>query len=430
MMKCGSSLKMLGVSWLSLLAGGDAVLGQDWAEFRGPRGDGQAYVKSAPLAWSAEENIAWKTEIPGQGWSSPSLSEGKIYLTTAVVTQGKEEDAKADRSLRALCVDAATGKIDWNVEVFPQVGATAPASIHKKNGHASPTPLVRDGVVYVHFGHQGTAALDLSGKTLWTNRKYPYSPQHGNGPSPVLFSGKLMFNADATDKPFLVALDAATGQEVWKVDRPETAQKQKFSFANPVIVNLHAQPQLLSPGAGALDAFDPADGKHLWRVDYEGYSVVPGVVVDDNLLFFTTAYDTPDVYCVNPYIAKGNITEKGVVWTNGKSAPCTVALTVVGKEIYWVADGGGMVTCANKANGEIYWRERTGLGNCSASPVVAAGHLYITDEQGQTLILKPGQKYEKVALNSLGERTLASLAVTEGTLIQRTEGHLWRIGKK
>src|SRR6187401_1562725 len=114
----------------------------DWPQFRGPTGDGHATVTNLPQEWSSSKNIAWQTEIPGRGWSSPALSGGKIYLTTAVVTSGEEGSTKADRSLRALCLDAATGNILWDREVFKQEGAKTPETIHKKNGHASPTPIV------------------------------------------------------------------------------------------------------------------------------------------------------------------------------------------------------------------------------------------------------------------------------------------------
>jgi len=188
----------------------------DWPKFRGPTSDGIATVTNLPLTWSGEKNIAWKTEIPGSGWSSPVLAGGKIYLTTAVVTSGSEASPKADRSLRALCLDAATGNILWDQEVFQQDGAKAPDSIHRKNGHASPTPIVADGRLYVHFGHQGTACLDLTGRKLWENRSFFYQPQHGNGCSPVLADGNLIFSCDGREEQFILALKASNGAQAWK----------------------------------------------------------------------------------------------------------------------------------------------------------------------------------------------------------------------
>src|SRR4029079_12114151 len=160
-------------------------------------------------------NVAWKADIPGKGWSSPSLFQNRLYLTTAVPLDG--ENAGGGQSLRALCVDAANGRIVWNVEIFQQA-ADAP-SIHSKNSHASPTPLVEGGRVYVHFGHAGTACLDLTGKVIWKDTSHGYEPVHGNGGSPLLVEGLLVFGCDGADDPFVVALDAKTGEEKWKFAR-------------------------------------------------------------------------------------------------------------------------------------------------------------------------------------------------------------------
>src|SRR5688500_15045924 len=131
----------------------------DWPQFRGPAGDGRATAKNLPTEWNETKNVAWKAEIPGRGWSSPSLFQNRLYLTTAVPIEAGS--ATGPFSLRTLCVDAATGRLIWNTEVFEEA-ADAPR-IHDKNSHASPTPIALKDRIYVHFGHQGTACLDLSG---------------------------------------------------------------------------------------------------------------------------------------------------------------------------------------------------------------------------------------------------------------------------
>src|SRR5436190_6877456 len=157
------------------------VLAADWPEFRGPTGQGLV-DGSLPDQWSETENIAWKKAIPGNGWSSPVIVQGKIYLTTAVPVRGS---ASGDHLLRALCLDAKTGKELWSREVFRQEGRSAPR-VHNKNSHASPTPICDGERLYVHFGHQGTACLDLEGKILWRNRDLRFQPVHGSGGSPIL----------------------------------------------------------------------------------------------------------------------------------------------------------------------------------------------------------------------------------------------------
>ena len=168
----------------------------EWPQFRGPTGQGISTATGIPVEWSSTKNVAWKTEIPGAGWSSPVLSAGKLYLTSFV---GKDDAAV---SLRAICVDAASGTVLWNTEVF-QPDPKAAKKMHSKNTPASSTPIVTDDRLYVHFGHMGTAALDLSGKIIWQQTSIKYSPVHGNGGSPMLVDGKLIFTCDGGSNLFV-----------------------------------------------------------------------------------------------------------------------------------------------------------------------------------------------------------------------------------
>src|SRR5262249_29906080 len=152
-------------------------------------------------------------------------------------------------------------------EVFRQNGATAPP-IHDKNSHASPTPVVHDGQLYVHFGHQGTACLDLAGKVQWRNRDLKYEPVHGNGGSPIVVDALLIFNCDGGDRAFIAALDRRTGRLRWKTDRGTGAPK-KFSFGTPLLITVKGRKQVVSPGSGAVVAYDPATGREIWRVCYD-----------------------------------------------------------------------------------------------------------------------------------------------------------------
>lgn len=184
------------------IVGTSLAAAADWPQFRGPDGQGHTDVADLPLTWSATDNVRWKADLPGVGWSSPVVVDGAIYLTTAV-PQGSE--VKPDQSLRVLCLDAATGTPRWNVEVLKEIGADAP-NIHK-NSHASPSVLVEAGRVYAHFGHMGTACLDAeNGAILWKNNDHPYTPVHGNGSSPVLWGDLLIFSADGGDVPAVIAL--------------------------------------------------------------------------------------------------------------------------------------------------------------------------------------------------------------------------------
>src|ERR1043166_7196259 len=323
----------------------------EWPQFRGPTGQGIASATNVPVHWSATSNVVWKTAIPGRGWSSPVLADGRLYLTTAL---GGADGTPA--SLRALCVNAMDGAILWNVEVL-QPDLDSAKTIHQKNSAASPTPIVDRGRLYVHFGHMGTAALDVSGKILWRQTALKYSPLHGNGGSPALVGDTLVFSCDGTKDPFIVALDTGTGEVRWKTPRNTDAER-KFSFSTPLVIEVGGTRQIISPGSGFVGAYDPADGHELWRVRYgQGYSLVPRPVLARGRLFTATGFDHPTVLAIKPAGARGDVTQTHIAWTLRKGAPNTPSLLVAGDELYLVADS-GVATCADARSGEIHWNER------------------------------------------------------------------------
>ena len=405
------------VLWCSMAL---VVGGADWPQFRGPRGDGQAEAKNLPLQWGPEKNVAWRTEVPGKGWSSPSLAGGRIYLTSAVpVDPGS---ASGDVELRALCYDAAGGKLVWSKTVFVQSSKTAPP-IHRKNSHASPTPLVAGNRIFVHFGHQGTACLSTDGKVLWTNRELVYPPVHGNGGSPVLVDGLLIFSCDGASDPFVVGLDAESGKVRWKYSRPTDSVK-KFAFSTPAVITVAGRKQVISPGSGMVNALDPQTGEEIWRVAYDGYSVIPQPAFGNGLVYLSTGYDKPQIIAIRPD-GRGDVTDTHVVWTLEKGAPHTPSPLVVGNELYLVSDS-GIASCVDAKTGKAVWEERV-PGGYSASPIFADGKIYIVNEDGAGTVFRPGRKFEKLRENGFGERTLASYAVGDGAIFVRTEEALYRV---
>lgn len=396
------------------------ILAADWPEFRGPTGQGHYAGKPLPVEWSTTKNVAWKQPIPGKGWSSPVVWRGRIYLTSGVPVEGSK-----DLSLQALCLDAESGKLLWQTEVFRPESAKSPR-IHQKNSPASPTPLTDGKRLYVHFGHQGTAALDLDGKVLWRNTDLGYAPVHGNGGSPILVGERLIFSGDGSDKQFIVALDPATGKVTWKTDRNSTAAK-RFSFSTPLAVAVNGTTQIVSPASDAVIAYDAADGKELWRVKYDGYSVVPRPVSGHGMVFLSSGYDRPSLLGVK-VDGKGDVTVSHLAWKAAKGAPHNPSALLVGDELYMVSDL-GIVSCLDARSGKVHWQERLN-GNFSASPLFADGKVYLQSEEGVATVLRAGKKFEKLATNAMDERTLASLAAVDGVIYLRTEGHLYRIEKR
>lgn len=400
-------------SLLVLFAAIFTINASDWPEFLGSA-QGHSDARNLPLKWSATENVQWKSAIPGKGWSSPIIKGDRLYLTTAV-SEGNQV------SLRVLALDVKSGKIVWNTEFR----ATEAAKAHDKNSHASSTPIIEGDRLYTHFGHYGTACLDLAGKVLWRQTGLGYSPVHGNGGSPVIVDDALVFNADGGSDPFIAALDKRSGKVLWKVPRKTTAKKS-FSFCTPLVIEVGGQKQVISPGSGVVCALEPKTGREIWRVRYgEGYSVVPRPVFGNGLIFLSSGFDRAVIYAIRPD-GKGDVTDTHVAWTQERGAPKTPSLLLAGEELYGVADN-GVAICVEARTGKLIWQERVG-GNYSASPVFADGRIYLQNETGTGIVLQAGKEFHKLAENNLGERTLASYAIGDGALFIRGEENLYRIG--
>jgi outer membrane protein assembly factor BamB len=392
------------------------VTAADWPQFRGPGGCGHAGVTGLPLRWSETENVAWKTPLEGLAWSSPIVVGEAVYLTTAV-------PEAADMSLRLVRLDARTGAVAWNKELFRQVG---PAQMHKKNSHASPTPIAADGRIHVHFGPHGTACTTLDGETVWKTR-LEYSPTHGNGGSPALAGDVLVICCDGSDRQFVVGLDRRTGAEAWRTAR-DTQPKKGFSFSTPLVIEVDGRPQAICPGSDAVFAYEPATGREIWRANYpDGYSVTPRPVFGAGLVFVSSGYDKPVLHAIDP-TGQGDVTATHMKWRMDRGAPLTPSVVVVGDELYCVADN-GIATCVDARTGREHWRERLG-GNYSASPLHADGRIYFQDENGTAVVVKAGTTFEEIGRNRFADegRTYASYAVADRSLLIRTEAAVYRIG--
>ena len=382
----------------------------DWPQFRGPSGQGTSDEQGLPLDWSETRNVRWKISVPGKGWSSPVVKGDLVWLTTA--TENGE-------SLRVLAVDRHTGAIVRNVEVFRLKSAKLANS---KNSFASPTPVIEGDRVYLHFGAFGTACITQSGEIVWKTRLEYDNGQHGTGGSPVIYDDLLIVSCDGNDVQFVVAPDKLTGKTRWKKSR-EGYQ----AYTTPLIVKLPTGDQVISPGAFRAVSYDPRNGKELWQVTYgEGFSNVPMPVYGDGLVFICTGFQQPSLLAVR-LDGKGDVTKSKVVWKLDRGVPLTPSPLLVGNELYMVTDN-GIATCVDAKTGKEYWRARVG-GNHSASPIYADGKIYFLSEEGESVVVAPGQQLKHLATNQLDGRTLASMAVAGGSIFIRSETHLYRIGK-
>jgi outer membrane protein assembly factor BamB len=389
-----------------------ASVSAQWPQFRGPTGQGHAAAGAVPLEWSETRNVQWKVPVRGRGWSSPIVDNGRIWLTTAVSDKG-------GASLRAVAFDADSGGELLNVEVFKLANGSLRNS---KNSHASPTPIADGDRVYVHFGGDGTAALDAStGAIVWA-KKFPYASQHGSGGSPVLHNGLLIFSGDGHIEAWVIALDARTGAVKWKTDRRKPFDQ---AYTTPLVISVNGRDQVVSVGAYRAAAYDAATGDEIWAVRYEdGFSNVPRPLFAHGLVYITTGFFQPAVMAVRPN-GRGEVTATHIAWSTTRGAPFTPSPIVVGDEIYVINDL-GVLSCLDAKTGKAHWQERIG-GNHSASPTYADGRIYFLSEEGVATVIAPGTTFQKLAVNELDGATLASMAVADNSIFIRSLTHLYRI---
>jgi outer membrane protein assembly factor BamB len=387
---------------------------QDWPEFRGPGGQGHSAERGLPLEWGEGKNVAWKSQVPGLGWSTPVIAGDRVWLTTAV--EGSSV------SLRVLAFDVTNGRELVNVEVFNIPGSRR--EINPKNTWASPSPVIDGDRVYVHFGADGTAALSISGEIIWKAR-FEYTSQHGAGGSPIVYRDLLIFNCDGSDVAFVIALDKATGKVRWKTNRGIPADQ---AYTTPLMIHAAGRDQLISVGAYRARAYDPLSGKEIWRVRYDdGFSNVPRPVFAHGLVYIATGFQQPSLLAVRPD-GVGDVTRTHIAWSLTRGAPLTPSPLIVGDELYVVTDG-GIASCVDARSGEVIWQTRLG-GTYSASPVFADGRIYFPAEGGVTTVIAPGREPKRLATNTLNGALLSSIAVAHGSLFLRTDTHLYRIADR
>lgn len=399
---------------------------ENWSRFRGPTGQSVSVATDLPVEWDIDKNIAWKTAIPGQGWSSPIVWGDRIFLTTAT-DEGRE--------CRVIAIDLKSGKILWNNMVFTQETKNK----HGKNSYATSTPVTDGERVYAVFAGGAFVALDFDGNILWTNKELDYYSQHGLGTSPILYKDMLIMSVDPSDpvdkdvgwrvpwdKSYILALDTKTGRQRWKTMRGSS----RVAHITPIIVQMDGKDQLISPTGNITHGLDPETGKILWSVETEGEGVVPSPSVAEGLLFTAWSPENRTLRAIR-LGGKGDCTKTHIAWEQKRNSPQMASILYIKPCIYTGTDNGSF-TAYEAATGEFLWQKRVG-GPINPSPLFADGKIYVLDENGKTTVFKPSnastEPAEVISENDLEEHALASIAVAGKQLLIRTDHHLWCIGK-
>ena len=397
-----------------------ASAGDNWWQFRGPGGDGHATSTDLPLKWSESENVSWKTPIHDRGWSSPVIWGSQIWLTTATAD---------GRKLFAVCLDKNKGKIIHDLHLFD---VAKPMRITKDNTYATPTPVIDEDRVILHFGTYGTACLNkVSGAMLWTRRDLNCDHEVGAGPasSPTLVGNNVVVHVDGRDVQYIIALDKFTGKTAWKTPRSLDYSKipvhHRKAYCMPTLAPRGDGKQLVSPAGRGLYAYDPETGKELWHVRHRGWSVAPRPVSGHGLVFATVDRDRPELWAIR-LNGNGDVTDTHIKWKSIRSMPQRCSPLLV-DDLLFVVNRGGIASCLEAKTGEVVWKERL-KGSYSASPIFAKGRIYLFNEEGLSTVIRPSRKYEVIASNALAKQPfMATPAVDGNAFIMRTGGHLYRI---
>jgi len=383
---------------------------RQWPRWRGPTGMGLSAERGLPLRWSPAENVAWKTDLPGSGNSSPVIWGERIYLTTAF-------DGGKRRSL--ACLKRSDGMLLF-VKDAPAVDPEG--RVIAKNGYASATPALDGERAFAFFGNTGLVAFDLDGNVLWHRPLPPFDAMHGTGASPVLCGDLVVLFQEQSSKPSIgIALDKRTGEVRWSIER-----KPALGWCTPLALRVAGREQLIYGASNTLVSYDPATGKEIWRCGGPTHEVIPTVVAGHGLIYCASGRTGPTL-AVRP-AGSGDITGTALAWRSPRGAPHVPSPVLSGDLLYEVNDL-GIVTCFRARTGDVLYQQRLGA-KFSASPLAADGRIYLTSEEGDTTVIRDGPEFEVLSVNPLGEYTLASPAVLGGQIFIRTQKHLFAIGKR
>ena len=418
-------LYIFSITFIYIFVWGCTNQNQNWTHFRGSGLNGHALVKNAPINWDESSNIDWKVPVKGLGWSSPVVYEDQIWLTSA---------ARDGKEFYTFCFDFETGKLLDEKTIFT---SEDPQRIHSTNSYATPTPCIEKGYVYVHFGSFGTACINTrTYEVVWKRDDLPCEHMQGPASSPVIYKDMLILHLEGTKDPYVVSLNKRTGELIWKSVRPPEIYDPiqpvyRKSYQTPIIIEVNGRDLMISNSAFMCFAHDVYTGEVVWTVEYGYDSTVSmplyhnGIVyVNSGWIFLENKPSFTRQYAIDPS-GEGDVTDTHVKWIYEDEVPQIPTPVIVDNRMYMVHDR-GMVTCLDIQTGKPVWKEKLS-GNFNSSPVYAGGNIYFINVKGECTIIKPGDKFQIVAENSIGETVKTLPVFVRDRMILRTEKNLFLI---
>jgi hypothetical protein len=401
-----------------VLAFAPLAAAEDWPSWRGPRADGTVADMGFALKWNDPEGVKWKLPLSGTGHSSPVVSKGKVLVAGCV---------EADKARVLYCADRKTGALLWQKTAV----VSDLEKKHGENSWASSTPACDGERVYITFLDRPKLRVfcyDYAGNVVWEKTPGEFHSQHGFCSPPVIYNDLLIVNADqdapSGQKAYIVAFDKKTGEERWRIDRPNKLR----SYCPPVIVEAAGKKQMVLTGSKCVTSYDPDTGKPHWIIDGPTEQFVSSMVYHDGLLLLTAGFPVHWVMAIDPS-GSGNVTKTHVVWSKKNEGGYVPSPVAHNGKLFLVTDA-GKASCWDVKTGEMHWQEQFSRSKHHASAVVADGRVYFTSDEGITYVVKASTDYELLAKNPLKEKVFASPAFSDGDIFIRGEKHLWCIGGK
>ncbi len=420
----------------------------NWPSFRGPYASGVMDGQALPRHWNGKtmQNISWKTKIPGFAHASPIIWEDRLFVTTAVSSReatfvhglygsGDAADDTSRQEWRVLCLDKRSGEIVW------QKTADAGKPIdkrHMKASYANATPVTNGRVVIAWFGSQGVFAFDMQGDLLWRrdpgrlNAGAYDAPGYewGSGSSPVIYQDLVYLQCDTQAESFIMACDVETGETVWR-----TARDELPSWGTPTVYPGENRAELITNGSNYIRAYDPASGELLWRLGGSSKITAPTPIFSDDLIIVSSGrHPERPIFAIRPgaegdiTLAEGQHSNAFVAWHLRGRGPY-MPTPLIYEDYLYVLSNNGILDCYELATGAEVYRQRISHagGGFTASPVAADGRIYLSGEDGEIFVVKAGPQYELLAKNEIGERIMATPALSDSVLYIRAEKHLFAI---
>jgi outer membrane protein assembly factor BamB len=429
-----------------------APVAANWPQWRGPSGLAVSAASELPSTWSARENVAWSADLRGLGSSSPIVWNDHVFVTSQVgglalpggahpmlarddATLVSRERPIGGRRPAAAKPDAP---IEFVVEAFRRedgarswehrLEARGPfPNLHEKHNLATPTPVTDGEYVFAWFGTGQLVALDMRGRVAWSKHLgdefSPFDINWGHGSSPVLYRDLLILLCDHASASYLVALEARTGRVRWKADRG----RGRASYSTPLIVHGPRGDEMIVNSSERIDGYDPATGELLWHADAPRQTPIPSAVFHDGVIYMTRGYRNSPYLAMRPG-GRGDVSTSHVLWRAPGGGSYAASLVAYDGLLYLTNDV-GVLTCADMKTGERVWQTRLD-GVFFASPVAADGKVYFVSETGETIVVKAGRDPVILSRNDLGERLVASPAISGRRIFLRSDSRLFAIGRE